>query len=195
MLEPLEHSVPDVAPVWGDCSLIKMTVLDPLERSGLGVTDNVDLDSRHVEVMSNLEPLEHSVLIAALGGRPMEGTPVLESLEHSILNVALDGGPVDEMSHLEPAALEHSVLHTTLGGRTREGIPVLEPLEHSVLDMALDGGLTKGDGGPKLGPDSKLTFRKYPHATRNDDLMLGAPVPLTAENGGLVASRWAALCW
>ena len=107
MLEPLEYSVPDVAPVWGDCFLIKMTVLDPLEHSGLGVTDNVDLDSRPLEVMSNLEPLEHSIL-------------------------------------------------DTLDGRPREGIPVLEPLEHSVLDM--DGGLTKGDGGPKLGPDSKLTF-------------------------------------
>ena len=44
VLEPLEHSVPDVALVWGDCSLIKMTVLDPLEHSGLGVTDDVDLD-------------------------------------------------------------------------------------------------------------------------------------------------------
>ena len=186
VLEPLEHSVPDVAPVWGDCSLIKMTGLDPLEHSGLGVTDNVDLDSRPVEVMSNLEPLEHSVLIAALGGRPMEGTPVLESLEHSILEVALlDGGLVDEMSQLEP--LEHSVLHTALDGRPREGIPVLEPLEHSVLDMALDGGLTKGDGGPKLGPDSKLTLSELPHATMNDDLMLGAPVPLPADNVGCVA--------
>ena len=152
------HSVPDVAPVWGDCLLIKMTVLDPLEHLGIGVTDNVDLDSRPVEVMSNLEPLEHSVLIAALGGRPMEGTLVLESLEHSNLEVVLNGGPVDEMSHLEP--LEHSVLHTALDGRPREGIPVLEPLEHSVLDVALDGGLMKGDGGPKLRPDSKLTLSR-----------------------------------
>ena len=30
VLEPLEHSVPD-ALVWGDCSLVKMTVSDPLE--------------------------------------------------------------------------------------------------------------------------------------------------------------------
>ena len=45
VLEPLEHSVPDVALVWGDCSLIKMTVSDPLEHSGLGKTDDVDLDS------------------------------------------------------------------------------------------------------------------------------------------------------
>ena len=45
VLEPLEHSVPDVALVRGDCLLIKMTVSDPLEHSGLGVTDDVDLDS------------------------------------------------------------------------------------------------------------------------------------------------------
>ena len=61
-----------------------------------------------------------------------------------------------------------------------EGIPVLEPLEHSVLDMALDSGLMKGDGGPKLGPDHKLTV--IPHATRDDDLVLGVAVPLPAEN-------------
>ena len=34
VLEPLEHSVPDVTLVWGDCSLIRMTVSDPLEHSG-----------------------------------------------------------------------------------------------------------------------------------------------------------------
>ena len=43
MLEPLD--VADVAPVWGDCSLIRMTVSDPLEDSGLGVTVLVDMDS------------------------------------------------------------------------------------------------------------------------------------------------------
>ena len=63
-----------------------------------------------------------------------------------------------------------------------EGTPVLD----SVLDMALDGGLTKGDGGPKLDPDRKLTFSEIPHAPRNDDLVLGAPVPLPAENVGRV---------
>ena len=68
-----------------------------------------------------------------------------------------------------------------------EGISHLEPLEHSVLDMALDGGLTKGDGGLKFGPDLKLTLSEIPHATRTDDLMLGAPVPLPAENVGRVA--------
>ena len=45
VLEPLEHSVPDVAPVWGDCLLIMMTELDPLEHSGLGVTDNVNINN------------------------------------------------------------------------------------------------------------------------------------------------------
>ena len=101
---------------------------------------------------------------------------------------------MDEMSHLEP--LEHLVLNTTLDGQPREGIPVLEQSEHSVLDMALDGELTKGDGGPKLGPDSKLTFSEILRATRNDDLVLGAAVPLPAENvgRGLVASRSAARC-
>ena len=68
VLEPLDHSVPDVAPVWGDYSLIKRTVLDTLEHSGIGVTDNVHLLSGHVEVMSNLEPLEHSVLNTPLDG-------------------------------------------------------------------------------------------------------------------------------
>ena len=45
VLEPLEHSVPDVAPVWGDCLLIRMTVSDPFEHSDLSVTVRVDIDS------------------------------------------------------------------------------------------------------------------------------------------------------
>ena len=90
-MEPLEHSVPDVAPAWGDYSLIKMTVLNPLDHSGLGVTDNVDLVSGYLEVMSNLEPLEHSVLNTALDGLPRAGISVLEPLQHSVLNVDLDG--------------------------------------------------------------------------------------------------------
>ena len=45
VLEPFEHLIPDVALVWGDCSLVKMTVSDPLEHSGLGETDDVDMDS------------------------------------------------------------------------------------------------------------------------------------------------------
>ena len=43
---PMEGApVPDVAPVWGDCSLIGMAVSDPLEHSGLGVTVHEDMDS------------------------------------------------------------------------------------------------------------------------------------------------------
>ena len=45
VLESLEHSVPDVAPVWGDCSLFEMTVSELLEHSGLVVTVHVDVDS------------------------------------------------------------------------------------------------------------------------------------------------------
>ena len=40
-----EHSVPEVTLFWGDYSLIKMTVSDPLEHSGLGVTVHVKIDS------------------------------------------------------------------------------------------------------------------------------------------------------
>ena len=115
----------------------------------------------------------------------MEGIPDLEPLEHSVLEMALDSGLTEGTSHLEP--LEHSVLNAALNDRPMVGTPVLDSLEHSVLDMALDGGLTKGDGGPKFGPDRKLTLSEIPHATRNDDLVLGAPVPLPAENVGRVA--------
>ena len=45
VLEPLEHSVPVITLIWGDCSLIEMTVSEPLEHSGLGVTVHVDIDS------------------------------------------------------------------------------------------------------------------------------------------------------
>ena len=44
-MEPLEHSVPDVALVRGDCSFIRVTESDPLDHSGLGVTVHVDMDS------------------------------------------------------------------------------------------------------------------------------------------------------
>ena len=45
VLGPLESLVPDVAPVWGDCSLFVMTVSDPLEHSGLDVTVHLDVNS------------------------------------------------------------------------------------------------------------------------------------------------------
>ena len=44
VLELLEHPVPDVALDWDLRSLIKMAVSDPSEHSGLGETDDVDLD-------------------------------------------------------------------------------------------------------------------------------------------------------
>ena len=164
VLGPLEHSVADVAPVWGDCSLIKMTVLDPLEHSGLGVTDHVDLDSRPLEEMSNWEPLEHSVLSVALDGRPMEGIPFLEPLEHSVLEMALDSGLM-------------------------EGMSVLGPLEHSVLEMTLDGSLMEGDvsvaGVAKLDPMEHLGVAKRTE-------MISAYLPrdagrhVTIEQSGMV---------
>ena len=89
-LGQLEYSVPDVAPFWGECLFIRMTVSDPLEHSGLGATDSTDLDGGHMEVMSDFHPLEHSVLITALDGRPMAGITVLEQLEHSVLDVDMD---------------------------------------------------------------------------------------------------------
>ena len=50
-----------------------------------------------------LEPLEHSVLDAALDGRLMEGIPVLlDPLDHLVLEMALNDGPLEEMSNLEP---------------------------------------------------------------------------------------------
>ena len=61
--------------------------------SGLGVTDSVDLLSGHVEVMSNLEPLEHSVLNTPLDGGLIEDWSVLEPLEHSVREEASDVRP------------------------------------------------------------------------------------------------------
>ena len=179
VLEPLEHSVLDTAldgqPIEG------IPVMEPLEHSVLEMT----LDGGPFEEMVDWEPLAPSVLNVALDGRPMEGISDLEPIEHSVLVMALDSGLTEGISHLEP--LEHSVLNAALCDRHMEGTPVQEPLEHSVLDMALDSGLTKGDGGPKLGPERILTFSEISHATRNDDLVLGAAVPLLAENVGRVA--------
>ena len=201
-LEPLEHSVLSAAlvarPVEGT------PVLEPLEHSVLAMT----LDDERLEVTSDCEPLAHAVLSVALDGRPMEGIPDLEPLEHSVLgmaldsgltegishleplvhsvwNVALDDGPVDEMSQLEP--LERSVLSTAPDGRPMEGILITEPLEHSVLDVALDNGIAKGNGEPMLSSDRKLTFLEIPYVTGNVDLVLGAAVPLPADDVGRVA--------
>ena len=80
-LGPFEFSVPDVAPLWGDCLVIRMTVSDPLEKSGLGVTGSIDLDCGH---------LDSSVWITALDDRPMAGITVLAPIEHSVLDVDMD---------------------------------------------------------------------------------------------------------
>ena len=93
------------------------------------------LDGGPLEEMSDLEPLEHSVLNVALDGRPIEGIPVLELLEHSVLEMALDSELMEGMSVLEP--LEHSVLEMALDGRLMErdvsiaGMAKLDSIEHS----------------------------------------------------------------
>ena len=43
-----------------------------------------------------------------------------------------------------------------------EGILIMDPLDHSVLYVALDSGIAKGDGGPMLGSDHKLSFSEIP---------------------------------
>ena len=72
--------------------------------------------------MSHLEPLEHSVLDAALVTRPMEETPVLEPLAHSVLAMTLDDGPLDKMSDWEPLA--RSVSNVTLEVDLWRGYPI-----------------------------------------------------------------------
>ena len=125
VLEPLEHSVLDVAldgrPMEG------ISVLELLEHSVLDVA----LDGRPMEGISVLEPLEHSVLDLALDGKPMEGISVLEPLEHSVLEVTLDSRPTQGISVME--LLEHSVPDVTLdrGVSSLVKIAVLDPLEHS----------------------------------------------------------------
>ena len=80
-LGQLEYSVPDVAPFWGDCLVIRMTVSDSFEQSGLDVTDSIDLDGGH---------LDCSAWIRGLDDRPMAGITVLEPIEHSVLDVDMD---------------------------------------------------------------------------------------------------------
>ena len=79
VVEPLEHSVPDVALEWGDHSLFTMAVPDPLEHSGLGVTDGVKPG------VVPPEPLEHSVLMAPQDERDVSvaGVAELDPIEHS----------------------------------------------------------------------------------------------------------------
>ena len=146
-------------------------------------------------------PLEHSVLDAALDGRPMEGIPVLDPLEHSVLEMALDGGP---LSNLEP--LENSVLNVALDGRPMEGMPVLELLEHSVLEMALDSRLMEGmlvleplehlvpDVARDWGDHSLIVMAvpdllEHSGLGETDDVKPGVVPPEPLEHSVLVATR------
>ena len=56
VLEPLEHSVPDLAPIRSASPFIRMAASDPLEHSGMTSTEDVG------QKLVSLEPLEHSVL-------------------------------------------------------------------------------------------------------------------------------------
>ena len=112
----------------------------------------------------------------------MEGIPDLEPLEHSVLGMALDSGLTEGISQLEP--LEHLVLSAALNSRPMEGAPVLNSLKCSVLEMGLDRGLITEDDGPPFGPNHKLTLSDGPHATGNDELVLGRLAPLPAEDVG-----------
>ena len=62
----------------------------------------------------------HPIPDAALDGRLMEGTTNLEPLEHSVLVGSLDSGLMEGMLSLEP--LEQSVLNTMLVAQPMEGI-------------------------------------------------------------------------
>ena len=125
-------------------------VLEPLEHSVLEMA----LDGGPLEEMSAsvLEPLEHSVLDVALDGRPMEGIPVLEPLEHSVLEMALNDGPTAGISVLEP--LEHSFPDVALDWDDRSLIKmaVSDPLEPDDVDLdplwmaPWDAGGTLGTG-------------------------------------------------
>ena len=82
VMEPLEHSIPDVAPVRGASSFIRMAVSNPLEHSGLHITDDVGPG------LVPLEPLEHSVLVAPREESDVSVTDVtdvvvLDPVEHS----------------------------------------------------------------------------------------------------------------
>ena len=133
VLEPLEHSVLDIAldgrPMAG------FPVLGPIVNSVLEIT----LDGGHSEMTIDEELLAHLVLDVALDGRSMEGIPVPEPLEHSVLGGGgggLDSGLMEGMSHLEP--LEHSVQNAARGNCSRKEASVCELLEHSVRMITLD---------------------------------------------------------
>ena len=87
-MEPLEHSVPNVAPVLGSSSFIRMVVSNPLEHSGLHQTDDVGPG------LVPQEPLEHSVLVAPREESDVSVTDVtdvavLDPVEHSGVEIVV----------------------------------------------------------------------------------------------------------
>ena len=83
VLEPLEHSVLEVALDRGDSLLVKVDVSDPLEHSGMDRADDV------VPGLVLPEPLEHSVLVIPLkmGDVSVTDVTVLDPIEHSGVDV------------------------------------------------------------------------------------------------------------
>ena len=156
VLEPLEHSLPDVALDWGDHSLITMAVPDPLEHSGLGVTDGVKPG------VVPPEPLEHSVLMAPQDERDVSvsGVAKLDPIEHS--------GVVRRTETMSVCLPRDAGWHAMIG---QSGTVPTVPSGSAIL--VDPGGQTAppGDGGPKLGTD-----------VQEDNLVLGEAVPLPAEN-------------
>ena len=135
--------------------------------------------------MSDLEPLEHSVLNVARGDWSREEASFFEPLEHSVLMMTLDDSPLEKMSDDEP--LEHSVLDAAINNRPIAGAPVLPPLQCSVMAMGLERGLLTEDGGPPFGPDHDLTLSDGPDATGIVDWISDGSVPLPAVDVGRVA--------
>ena len=69
-MEPLEHSVPDLAPLRNVSSFLQMTASDPLEHSGL------PRDEDGGQRLVTLEPLAHSVLEVPQDQRDVSGSDV-----------------------------------------------------------------------------------------------------------------------
>ena len=91
-MEPLEHSVPNLALVWSVSPFLQMITSDPLEHSGLPR----DEDGRHKLVP--LEPLEDSVLGAPQVQRDVSGSDVdlrVDTMSACLPRVFLDDRGVD----------------------------------------------------------------------------------------------------
>ena len=161
---PVPDTTPDGRPMEGNTYL---------ERSALGVS----LDSELVAGMSNLEPLEQSVLNTLLVTRPSEAStekisdwepathPAPDAplygrlregntyLEHSALGVSLDSGLMEGMSSLE--LLEQSVLDTWLVARPVEALTETDTPERQALAAQVNHGHSKFklSARPMLDPD------------------------------------------